>query len=231
MERNKILLSLKPDLSLEQLEMFDIYAKTLIEESKKMNLTSITEIDDIYIKHFYDSMLVLNTIDLKNKTLVDVGTGAGFPGIVLKIIEPTLKVTLVEPTTKRCNFLRLVIERLNLKNIEVINDRAEKCIKNKRESFDIATARAVANLRVLLELLTPFVKVGGYVISLKGSSLKEELNDSQNAMDKLSLITDNIYIKDLPQDKGNRQILKLKKIKSTSNIYPREYAKILKNPL
>lgn len=231
MERNKILLSLKPDLSFEQLKMFELYANILTQESKKMNLTSITDLDDIYIKHFYDSMLMIKTVDLKNKSLIDVGTGAGFPGIVLKIIEPSLNVTLVEPTTKRCNFLNLIIDKLKLTNITVINDRAEKYIKNKRETFDIATARAVANLKILLELLTPFIKENGYLIALKGSSLNEELNDSKNAINKLSLKFENIFIEDLPNEKGNRQILKLKKMKKTNELYPREYAKIIKNPL
>ncbi len=231
MEINKLLLNLKNDLTSEQLEMYNIYATTLISESKKMNLTSITDLEDIYIKHFYDSMLIIKTIDLKNKSLVDVGSGAGFPGIVLKIMEPSLQVTLVEPTTKRCNFLNLVIDKLNLKGITVINDRAEKCIKDYRESFDIATARAVANLSILLELLTPFVKENGYVISFKGISGEEELEGAKSAINRLSLKLDNIYDEELPLNKGNRKLIKLKKLDKTKDIYPREYAKIVKNPL
>ena len=220
-----------PSISDEQLDQLYIYYETLIEESKKINLTTITEIQDVYIKHFYDSILLSKSLILKDKTLVDVGTGAGFPGIVLKIIEPTLEVTLIEPTTKRCNFLKLVIEKLNLKNIEVINDRAEKVVTGNREKYDYATARAVSTLPILLELLTPFVKVNGNVVPMKGSDIEEELNIAKNAIAKLSLKLVKIDTFTLPLDKGTRNILIFSKNKTTQDIYPRDYARIKKKPL
>lgn len=220
-----------PDVSLDQLDQLYIYYEILVEESKKMNLTSITEIEDVYIKHFYDSILLSKSVDLKNKSLADVGSGAGFPGLVLKIIEPTLNVVLIEPTTKRCNFLNFIISKLGLKNISVVNDRAENCIKEFRETFDYATARAVSNLQILLELLTPFVKVDGYVVPMKGSGVIEELNLSQNATKilNLSLVKNDTY--ELPKDKGTRNILVFKKTKKTHEQYPRLYSKIKKQPL
>lgn len=216
------------DVQLNQLYM---YYEILNEESKKINLTSITEIEEVYIKHFYDSILLAKSIDIYNKHIVDVGTGAGFPGIVLKIIEPSIKLTLIEPTTKRCNFLNKVINELKLTDVTVINDRAEIAILDLRESFDIATARAVANLSILLELLVPFVKVHGYIVPMKGSNVLEELDLAKNATTKLKIkhIETKQYM--LPMDKGERNILLFNKVESTPNIYPREYARIKKKPL
>ncbi len=231
MEKNKILLDSFETLSNDMLNQLELYCNILQEESQKINLTSISETNDIYIKHFYDSMLISKVTNLKEKELVDVGTGAGFPGIVLKIIEPTLKVTLIEPTTKRCNFLNLVINKLQLKDIVVINERAEKCITKYREKFDIVTARAVANLPILLELLTPLCKINGVVIPMKGSNVNEELNQATNAIKTLNLKLIDIYQFTLPLDKGMRNIVKFQKQKKTLEIYPRDYAKILKKPL
>lgn len=216
------------DVQLNQLYM---YYEILNEESKKINLTSITEIEEVYIKHFYDSILLAKSIDIYNKHIVDVGTGAGFPGIVLKIIEPSIKLTLIEPTTKRCNFLNKVINELKLTDVTVINDRAEIAILDLRESFDIATARAVANLSILLELLVPFVKVNGYIVPMKGSNVLEELDSAENATTKLKIkhIETKQYM--LPMDKGERNILLFNKVEATPNIYPREYARIKKKPL
>lgn len=231
MEENKILLSLCPNITDEMLYQLDIYREVLQEESKKMNLTTITDTVDVYIKHFYDSMLLTKIIDLHEKTLVDIGTGAGFPGVVLKIIEPSLKVVLIEPTTKRCNFLKSVIDKLQLKDIVVVNERAEKCISRYRENFDVVTARAVANLPILLELLTPFSKVNGVVVPMKGSNVEEEIKDATSAIKLLNLKLVDIYNFTLPFDKGTRNIIKFQKKEKTSSIYPRDYAKILKKPL
>ena len=135
------------------LDSLYVYYETLVETSKVMNLTTIVELEEAYIKHFYDSLLLSKTIDLtKNFTLADVGTGAGFPGLVLKIVYPNLHVTLIEPITKRCKFLQSVIDKLQLKDIYVINGRAEDVIKEYREYFDIVTARAVAALNILAEI-------------------------------------------------------------------------------
>ena len=226
-----IIKSVCPNISDKQLDQLYMYYEILKEESSKMNLTSITEIEEVYIKHFYDSILLAKTIEISNKTLVDVGTGAGFPGLVLKIIEPSLKLTLIEPTTKRCNFLNKVISKLNLDDVVVINDRAEKAIVNFRESFDIATARAVANLQVLLELLVPFVKVGGYVVPMKGSNIQEEIEQAKNAINKLKTKIVEVKQYMLPKDLGERNIVILNKKEKTLDIYPREYAKIKKKPL
>ena len=153
------------------LESLYIYYEMLFETSKVMNLTTIVELEEAYIKHFYDSLLLSKVIDLsQNITLADVGTGAGFPGLVLKIVYPNLNVTLIEPLTKRCKFLQSVIDKLELKGIVVVNDRAENGIKTMRESFDVVTARAVASLNILSEICVPFVKLNGAFIALKGTT-------------------------------------------------------------
>ena len=186
------------NITKEMEEQFELYYEILAEESQKYNLTSITTKEDVYLKHFYDSILLVKQIDITNKTIVDVGSGAGFPGIPLKIVSPTTKITLVEPTTKRANFLKMVIDKLGLKDIEVINDRAENIINNHREKYDFATARAVAPLNILLELLTPFVKVNGNIIALKGSSYQEELDICNKAFKELDIKVNNIYQEELP---------------------------------
>lgn len=218
-------------LSEEQINQFKIYYETLLEESEKYNLTNLKTEEEIYIKHFLDSIIMIKYIDLEgNKSLADVGTGAGFPGIPLKIIKPDLKITLIEPTLKRCNFLNLIIKKLNLKDIEVINDRAENVVKEKRESFDILTARAVAGLNILLELLTPLTKQTGKIIILKGD-VTEELNKATTAIKKLKLKQNAIYTFNLPLDLGKRTIIEFNKKEKTPLIYPRAFAKIKKQPL
>ena len=219
------------NLTKEMEEQFELYYEILKEESQKYNLTSITSKEEVYVKHFYDSILLLKKIDISNKTLVDVGSGAGFPGIPLKIVSPSTKITLVEPTTKRANFLKLVIEKLNLKDIEVINDRAENVIASFRESFDFATARAVAPLNILLELLVPFVKVNGSILALKGSSYQDELDVCNNAFRQLDINIEHIYHETLPKDLGSRPIIVINKNKKTNIKYPRAYAQIKKKPL
>lgn len=219
-------------LTNEQIEQFDKYYQILFEESQKYNLTTITSKEEVYIKHFYDSILLLKYIKLaENKRLIDIGSGAGFPGIPLKILCPQLKITLVEPTTKRAKFLELVIKELDLKDISVINDRAENYINVQREQFDYASARAVAPLNILLELLTPFVKPKGIVIALKGSSYQEELTNAGNAQKILNLALKAQYEDRLPNDLGVRDILIFEKIKTHSLEYPRHYSKIKKKPL
>ena len=170
------------------LDSLYVYYETLVETSKVMNLTTIVELEEAYIKHFYDSLLLSKTIDLtKNLTLADVGTGAGFPGLVLKIVYPNLQVTLIEPITKRCKFLQSVIDKLQLKDIYVINGRAEDVIKEYREYFDIVTARAVAALNILAEICVPFVKLNGVFIALKGSSYQEEIDAAGLAFSKCKI--------------------------------------------
>ena len=214
------------------LDSLYIYYEMLYETSKVMNLTTIVELEEAYIKHFYDSLLMSKVVDLtKELTLADIGTGAGFPGLVLKIVYPNLKVTLIEPIGKRCKFLQSVIDRLELKDIYVVNERAEDAVKKYRESFDIVTARAVATLNILSEICVPFVKINGLFIALKGSSYQEEIDNACQAVGKLKVKLTKKVLLELPLKLGERSILVYKKTESTPNIYPRLYAKIKKNPL
>ena len=216
----------------EQLENLKKYYDILFVESNKYNLTNIKELEEVYIKHFYDSLLLSKTVDLtKTLTMADIGSGAGFPGLVIKIMFPSVHVTLIEPTLKRCNFLNLVIKELGLKDIEVVNARAEEYIKDKRESFDIVTARAVAPLNILLELAIPFLKVEGTFLAMKGSNASDELKEASKAYSILNAKVENEYIFNLPNDLGKRTIIKFKKIGPTKDIYPRLYSKIKKQPL
>ncbi len=217
------------NLSDEQLSMFDTYMYLLQEWSKKMNLTSITLDKEVYIKHFYDSLLLSKFVN-KNETLADIGTGAGFPGVPLKIAEKELIVDLIEPTTKRCIFLSEVIKSLSLTNINVINKRSEE-LPDKKETYDIVTSRAVASLIILLELSIPLLKVNGRMYALKGSSFDEEINEAKAAFKELNCKVTNIYEFDLPEDFGHRAIIEITKTKPTPKKYPRLYAKIKKQPL
>lgn len=214
------------------LDSLYIYYEMLYETSKVMNLTTIVELEEAYIKHFYDSLLMSKVVDLtKELMLADIGTGAGFPGLVLKIVYPNLKVTLIEPIGKRCKFLQSVIDRLELKDIYVVNERAEDAVKKYRESFDIVTARAVASLNILSEICVPFVKINGLFIALKGSSYQEEIDNACQAVGKLKVKLTKKVLLELPLKLGERSILVYKKTDNTPNIYPRLYAKIKKNPL
>lgn len=230
-ELEKLLISIV-NLDSNQLEQLNKYYNILLEQSSLMNLTTITSLDGVYIKHFYDCLLLSKTIDLTQKlTLCDIGSGAGFPGIVLKIAFPNLKITLVEPTLKRCKFLELVINSLNLKDINVVNDRAEKYALNAREKFDIVTARAVASFNILSELCVPLLKINGKFAALKGSNYNQELDEGSKCFGKLGIEKPEIYTFELPFESGSRAILVSKKSKKTPQIYPRDYAKIKKNPL
>lgn len=216
------------ELQLKQLEK---YYELLIEWNKVMNLTGITEKDQVYLKHFYDSATLASAIDLNNeKSLCDVGTGAGFPGIVIKILFPNLKVVLIDSLQKRINFLNQVIQELDLKNIEVYHARAEEFAQNHREEFDVVTARAVASLPVLLEYCVPLVKVGKYFIPMK-ASIEEEMVLSSKAIQILKVEIESLEKFELPFEKSLRSILKLKKVEETSKKYPRKYSEIKKRPL
>ena len=218
------------DLSLKQIEQFQKYYQYLVEENKKINLTSIIEETEAYIKHFYDSMMVSKFIDLNNSSICDIGSGAGFPSIPLKILIPSLKVTIIEPTLKRIKFLNQLCLLLGLENVELINGRAEEEIASRREKYDYVTARAVANLPVLLELCVPYVKKNGKFVALKGYNYQEELETSKNAIKTLDLVYD-VKTYQLPLDMGSRALILFTKQKETSKIYPRKYAIIKKKPL
>ena len=217
-------------LTAEQLNQFEKYYEILVIENEKYNLTAITKKEDVYLKHFYDSLTLTKIIDLNNQSLCDIGTGAGFPGIVLKIVYPTLKVTLLDATEKKCKFLQKVIDNLRLKDIEVINERAEIFSKVNREKYDYVTSRAVADLRVLLELNIPSLKINGEFLVMKGN-IDEELKLSQNAIKKLFCTITKKEEFTLPFNSGTRNIMIIKKTKETPAIYPRNYDKIKTRPL
>ncbi len=203
-----------------QLNQLEKYYELLVEYNKVMNLTGITEKEEVYLKHFYDSLSICNVINLNNvESLCDIGTGAGFPGLVLKIVFPNLKVTLIDSLNKRINFLNIVIDNLGLKNINTIHARAEEYGIKNREIYDIVTCRAVAQTNVLLEYCVPIVKTTGYFIPLKGKMDNEK--DFNHAMKELDVILEERYEFLLPIENSNRTILKFKKLKSTNKKYPR----------
>lgn len=211
--------------------LLDKYYELLIEWNNKINLTTITDKKEVYLKHFYDSLTIVKAIDLNNyESLCDVGTGAGFPGIVLKIFFPNLKVTLIDALNKRIIFLNDVINKLNLKDIKCIHARSEEYGLKNREKYDITCARAVANLSILLEYLTPITKKGGYIISLKGDS-SLELENSKNAIKVLDLFQEKNINFLLPYENSKRCILVFKKLKNTNLKYPRKYSEIKKRAL
>ena len=226
-EVSKLGLNLTP----EQLNMLDTYAKFLIEYNSHTNLTAITEENQIYLKHFYDSITIIKAIDLtKIDNLIDIGTGAGFPGMVIKILFPNIKVTLLDSNNKKINFLQELGNKLNLTDINYYHGRAEEFVQNNREIFSLVTARAVSNLTTLSELCLPLTKLNGYFIPLKGSN-EEEINDSLNAIKKLGGSIENIIKFTLPYEESTRNIIKIKKINTTPKEYPRRYDKIVKYPL
>ena len=217
------------DLNDEILNKLDKYFKLLVEWNNKFNLTTILEEKSVYLKHFYDSICIVRTglIENKNIKLCDFGTGAGFPGIVIKIFFPNIIVTLIESNNKKCIFLNEVIKELELKNIEVINTRMEIYSKNNRESFDIVTCRAVSHLKIISELAIPLLKNNGYFLPLK-SNIDNEIIESKDILNKLYSKIENIISYELPIENSKRNILIIKKIKETDLKYPREYNKIIK---
>ena len=221
-----------PQLTELQIEQFKKYKNLLLEWNEKINLTAITEEDDIIVKHFVDSMTILKYIE-EGKLIVDVGTGAGFPGIPVKIANTGIEVTLVDSLNKRLLFLEDVISKLELKQIKTVHSRAEEFGQNKmyREKFDIATSRAVANLSVLVEYLLPLVKVGGKCICMKGSEIEDELKNSKEAIKILGGQIESVEEFTLPGSDIKRNIVVIKKIKQTSNRYPRKPGVPSKNPL
>ena len=218
--------------SVEQMEQFNKYMNLLIEWNEKMNLTAIIEPSEIILKHFIDSITILKDIK-DDSTVVDVGTGAGFPGIPLSIMNPTLKITLVDSLNKRLIFLQEVIKELNLKNVELIHARAEEFGRNKkyREKFDIATSRAVANLATLSEYLLPLVKINGQAISMKAGNASQEIEEAQKAIKTLGGHINRIDEFYLPQTDIARTIIIIDKIKETPNQYPRKAGTPSKEPI
>lgn len=226
----KELQKLDINISVDTLSKLEKYYTILVEENQKYNLTTITEKEQVYLKHFYDSLTIVKSIKLNNQYILDIGTGAGFPGLVLKIIFPNLKIDLLDSTNKKCLFLQKVINELGLENINVINARAEEYAKENREKYDIVTSRAVAPLKHLLEYSIPTLKLDGYFISLK-SNIEEELKNINNYYKKLYLSQEEIIKFKLPYEESNRTIYKIKKTHSTPNIYPRTYSQIKKKEI
>lgn len=228
----KLLNEINVDITENQISKFYEYMNLLLEWNEKINLTAITKQDEIILKHFVDCLTIQKYI-VKNKKIVDIGTGAGFPGIPLAIMNESNNFVLVDSLNKRINFLQEVASELNLEGIEFIHGRAEDFGKSEeyREKFDVATARAVAGLPILMEFCVPFVKVGGYFICLKGPNANLELEESKAAMDTLGIeFIEKIDIK-LPDLELNHNILVFKKVKNTPSKYPRKAGKPSKNPI
>ena len=216
------------ELTFEQQELFRKYYEFLIQENKKYNLTAITDEEEVYYKHFYDSLTLIKTNLIKEGvSLCDIGSGAGFPGIPLKIIYPNLKLTIVESQTKKTEFLKKLVNFLELDNVEIINKRAEEYAHTKY--FDVVTARAVADLSILNELCLPLVKKGGYFIAMKGN-YDEELKRTLNGINILGGKLIEVLSFELPKDMGKRNLIIIKKEKMVQG-YPRAFSQIKKKPL
>lgn len=216
-----------------QLWQFTRYYELLVETNKVMNLTAITEPEEVAVKHFIDSLLAFEKGAFEGKSLADVGTGAGFPGVPLKIYCPSLKVTLIDSLSKRLKFLQQVIEELELENISCVHLRAEDAGRNKsyREKFDLVTARAVARLSVLSEYCLPLVKKDGMFVALKGSKFAEEIEEGKAALKILGGKLLSAEPVKLPGLDDGRAIIKIAKIKATPAQYPRKAGTPEKQPL
>lgn len=218
----------KITLTENQYEQFQKYFELLAEWNEKMNLTAITDESGVALKHFADSLSLLNFVDIpQNSTLADVGTGAGFPGVVLKIARPDIKLTLIDSLNKRLVFLGEVCAQLGIE-AELIHIRAEDGARDEklRESFDFAVSRAVARMNVLSEYCLPYVKVGGAFCAMKGAQANEEFKESLNAINTLGGKLENKYFFELPENGGERAIAVVRKVKNTPQKYPRQSGKI-----
>lgn len=221
------------ELTEEQLDKFKKYASFLLEYNKTTNLTAIRDIEGVYLKHFYDSLLVFNSdiIDYSNiNSLIDIGTGAGFPGVVIKIMYPNINVTLLDSNNKKTKFLEELVKILELDGVTIVNDRAENYVKNHRQEFDITIARAVSELRIIAELCLPLTKIDGYFIALKGNYV-EEIKAASDVIKKLNSEIISIKEKMLPVENSYRSIIYVKVKQKIDEAYPRRYEQIIKKPL
>ena len=207
------------------------YADMLVETNKVMNLTAITEPSEIAALHFLDSASLLPLADFKDKTVADVGTGAGFPGVPLRILEPSIKLTLLDSLNKRIDFLKGVCQELGMKDVDCVHARAEEFAAAHRESFDIVTSRAVASLPLLCELCLPLVKQGGYFLSMKSVEADDEQKQAYTAIKTLGGQVEKVTDYTIPGTDVSHRLIFIKKIGETPKKYPRAFAKIKKNPL
>ena len=223
--------------SLEQLELsldqatqkkLCAFGRAVIEQNKVMNLTAITEPGQVATLHLADCVTLLKVADLKGKKLIDVGCGAGFPGVPLKIACPEMDLTLLDSLGKRMHWLEETLPALDI-DAQYIIGRAEEALEGRREQYDFATSRAVARLNILLELTAPYVRVGGFVVALKGSAAKEELQEAKNAIKKLGLSL--VEVREFTFDGASHGVIVLKKVAPTPAAYPRRFAKIKQSPL
>lgn len=235
---NKLLLDKVNKLSIElnekQVKQFIKFYEMLVEWNKVMNLTGITEYDEVVEKHFVDSLSIVNVVDMNDiHKVIDIGTGAGFPGIPLKIAFPHLEITLLDSLNKRIKFLNAVIDELGLDNIHTIHGRAEDFAKqeNYREKYDLCVSRAVANLSTLSEYCLPYVAVDGMFVPYKSGDIEEELNNSKKAIQILGGKIENTFKFELPGTDIGRSLVKIKKVKNTAKKYPRKAGLPSKEPL
>ena len=231
MTRNEFLLELKKidiELTEDQLNKLDKFYELLVAWNEKINLTTITNKNEVYLKHFYDSLTLVKIVDLKeNLKVLDVGSGAGFPGIVLKIVFPNLKITLLDSLNKRINYLNEIIKELNLKDIDTVCERSEDYSRNHIEEYDLVVSRAVAHLQILSEITFQSIKVNGYLVAMKGN-IKDELEESTSTIKKLNGEVEEKIEFNLPIENSTRTLVKIKKINKTDHKYPRKYSEIKK---
>lgn len=210
----------------EIMNEFDTYINFLIEYNEHTNLTAIKDYESILLKHFFDSLMLEHYFDFKNtKRILDIGTGAGFPGMILAIMHPEIEVTLLDSNNKKLKFLELLAEKINVKNIKIVHERAEDYVNRERQKFDVVTSRAVSDLEILSELSIPFLKIGGYFIPLKGK-IDDELNRSKEIIKLLGGNIKNIFNYELIKENSTRNIILIEKVSDTPNKYPRNYSQI-----
>ena len=231
-EMRQALVSGLPELGLtlteNQIDTLCAFGRAVVKQNEVMNLTAITEDTQVAKLHLLDSLTVLCCADLAGKTLIDVGCGAGFPGVPLAIACPEAKITLLDSLGKRVKWLEQILPQLGI-HAECVTARAEEAVASRRETYDFATSRAVARLNILLELTAPYVKVGGAVLAMKGAAAREELSECAGAMKKLGLKLEDV--REFPIDGTSHAVIVLRKIAPTPKQYPRRYAKIKQSPL
>lgn len=237
--KNLLISSLKElniDISPDEVEQFFLYKKLMLDYNSHTNLTAITDEKDIILKHFVDSLAIcteIKKLNLSNINAIDVGTGAGFPGVPIKIVMPEINLTLLDSLNKRIKFLDDLILKLNFENVSCVHSRAEDGGKNElyREQFNLCVSRAVANLSVLCEYCVPFISTGGYFIAMKGAEIDEELDAAKNAIKTLGCKVVNVSYIDIPNTDIKHSLIVMKKISNTPKIYPRKAGTASKNPL